>query len=460
MKIVHVIERFTSAGPERAIIALAAYAAKLGYQQEHVVCTLEKAGSPVAVIRARKAGVQVLLGPEPAQRDALLGQADIVLVHFWNNPALYAFLRRPLPAMRLIIWCAILGEYPPQVIPRPLPGFADLFVATSPGTLLLPELAGMPKPAPVICAPADFARLAGVKPQPHAGFNVGYIGSLDSTKMHPAFVTMSGAAEIPGVRFIVCGAGGAAVHNQVRTLGLAGRFDFRGYVEDIGAVLALCDVFGYPLCPETSATSEKALQEAMWAGVPPVVFPFAGVRYLVEHGVTGIVVESEAAYTAALEWLYRNPDERRRLGRNAQEHARHAFDPHRAAEHFAGLFAALLAQPKRTRSWPADGTTPAEWFVAALGDHAGPFAAGLAAPTGAFRSDAEAEIAAISDFMLNYEGGLIHYRNRWPEDPHLRLWTGLALAQRGETDRAMLELQAAAASGLVRPGNPGAGANA
>src|SRR5690606_12662163 len=143
-----------------------------------------------------------------------------------------------------------------------------------------------------------------------------------------------------------------------------------------------------------------------------------------------------------------------------QMHARRIFDPYNAAHHFAALFESSMAQPKRARAWPTDGTTPAEWFVAALGDHAGPFAASLAAPTDALRSAAEAEIAAISDFMLNYEGGLIHYRNRWPEDPHLRLWTGLALAQRGETDRAALELQAAAASGLVRPGNPGAGAHA
>lgn len=48
------------------------------------------------MIMARQAGVQVLLGAEAASRTALLTGADIVLVHFWNNPALHEFLRSSL----------------------------------------------------------------------------------------------------------------------------------------------------------------------------------------------------------------------------------------------------------------------------------------------------------------------------------------------------------------------------
>lgn len=451
MKIVHVIERFSSAGPERAIIAAAKYAAQLGLQQEHLVCTLEKSGSPVAVIMARQAGVQVLLAPEPTRRTELLTNADIVLVHFWNNPALHEFLRTPLPPLRLAVWLTIFGSHPPQVIPRPLLDFADVAAVTTPGSLHLPELAGRAA-TPVIFAPADFARLEDYTPQPHAGFNVGLIGgSLDPSKLHPAFVAMSAAVNIPNVRVIVCGGGGAQLQRQAQALGADERFDFRGYVEDIRSVLEVCDVFGYPLNPQTYASSEKALQEAMWVGVPPVVFPHAGVRYLVEDGVTGLVVESEAAYTAAIEWLYHHPDERNRLGHNAQEFARRTFAPQRAVGQLADLFAALMAQPKRLRAWPDDGVTPAAWFIAALGDHAGPFALSYGGASGPARDAAEAEIAAASDLLFRYEGGIIHYRNRWPEDPYLRYWAGLALAHRGDTARAAGEFRAAAASGLERP---------
>jgi glycosyltransferase involved in cell wall biosynthesis len=452
MKIVHIIERFSSAGPERAIIAAAKYAAQLGLRQEHLVCTLEKSGSPVAVIMARQAGVQVLLGPEPARRAEVLAQADLVLVHYWNNPALQEFLRSPLPPLRLAVWLTIFGGHPPQVIPRALFDFADVVAATTPGTLQLLQLAGRAAAMPVIFAPADFARLEGCAPQPHAGFNVGLIsGSLDPTKLHPAFAAMSAAVAVPEARFIVCGGGGEELQRQVQALGLAERFDFRGYMEDICSVLAVCDVFGYPLHPQTSATSEKALQEAMWVGVPPVVFPYAGVRSLVEDGVTGLVVESAAEYTAAIEWLYRHPDERNRLGRNAREFAHRTFAPQRAVGQLADLFARLMAQPKRQRAWPDDAADPAAWFIAALGDHAGPFAVSYGGAPGPARDAAEAEIAAASDLLLHYEGGIIHYRNRWPADPYLRYWTGLALAHRGATARAADEFQAAAASGLDRP---------
>lgn len=451
MKIVHIIERFSSAGPERAIIAAAKYAAQLGLAQEHLVCTLEKAGSPVAVVMARQAGVQVLIAPEPALRSELLAQADIVLVHFWNNPALWEFLRSPLPPLRLAVWLKIFGSHPPQVMPRPLLDFADAVAVTTPGALHLPELAGRAAATPVILALADFARLEGCTPQPHAGFNVGLIGgSLDAAKLHPDFVAMSAAVDIPEVRFIVCGGGGDQLRQQAAALGAANRFDFRGYVEDIRSVLAVCDVFGYPLNSQTYATSEKALQEAMWAGVPPVVFPHAGVRDLVEDGVTGLAVASAAGYTAAIEWLYRHPDERSRLGRNAQEYARRAFAPQRAVGQLAALFADLMTRPKRLRTWPADGDTPAAWFIAALGDHAGPFAVSYAGGPGPARAAAEAEIAAASDLLLHSEGGIIHYRNHWPADPYLRYWTGLALARRGDPARAADELRAAAACGLER----------
>lgn len=110
----------------------------------------------------------------------------------------------------------------------------------------------------------------------------------------------------------------------------------------------------------------------------------------------------------------------------------------------------LLAQPKRTRAWSDDGATPAEWFVAALGDHAGPFAVSLTDGPGPRRDAAEAEIAAASDFLLHSEGGIIHYRNHWPDDPYLRLWTGLALAQRGDAAHAGQAFQAAATWGVRR----------
>ncbi|WP_129670943.1 glycosyltransferase family 4 protein [Candidatus Chloroploca sp. Khr17] len=454
MKIVHIIERFSSAGPERSLIAAAKYAAQLGLEQEHLVCTLEKTGSPVAVIMARQAGVRVLLGPDPTLRTELLTQADIVLIHFWNNPALWQFLRGPLPPMRLIFWLMILGAYPPQVVPAALFDVADLVVATTPATLDLPEFAK--RGTPVIYSMADFDRLAGFAPRPHEGFNIGTIGgSLDATKLHPSFVAMSAAVQLPEAHFIICGGGGEEIRQQVEAHGLGDRFTFHGYVENIRTVLEVCDIFGYPLNPTTYATSEKVLQEAMWVGVPPVVLAHPGVRALVEDGVTGLVVEREADYAAAITWLYQHPDERERLGRNAQAYARRTFAPERLVRQFADLFAMQMAHPKRTPLW-AENTSeytfnPAAQFLVALGEHAAPFAVSRSGPPGDQRDTAEAAIAACSDLLASGEGGIFHYRNTYPDDPYLRLWAGLVLAHRGQAARAATEFQAAAAGGVRRP---------
>lgn len=429
LKIAHVIERFGSAGPERSILAWAKAAARAGLAQQHVVCPLTPAFSPLGLALARQVGVEVVRTSAADVRDAVLTAADIVVVHFWNSPALYAFLRGPLPAMRLLVWLKIFGSHPPQVAPAALHGFADLLVATSPGTLALPAFAPHAATMPVVNGIADFDRLAGCEPQPHAGCCVGYVGGISPGKIHPAFVQMSAAVAAPGVRFVVCGADGEKLLGaQVQAAGAAGRFEFRGYVENICTVLAGCDIFGYPLAPDTYATSEKALQEAMWVGLPPVVFPHGGVRYLVEEGVTGRVVETPRAYTQAIDELCRNPAERRRLGDNARAFARVAFDPQRAVTALAALCGQLLQRPKRERAWPHDGDTPADWFVAALGEHSDPFARSVQGAD----ANAEAEIAASSALLSRGEGGIIHYRNAYPDDPHLRRWAHLVTAAEAE----------------------------
>jgi hypothetical protein len=72
-------------------------------------------------------------------------------------------------------------------------------------------------------------------------------------------------------------------------------------------------------------------------------------------------------------------------GHNAQEFARRTFAPERAVRQLAELFSGLMARPKRLRAWPDDATDPAAWFIAALGDHAGPFAVSYGGAPGSAR---------------------------------------------------------------------------
>jgi hypothetical protein len=287
----------------------------------------------------------------------------------------------------------------------------------------------------LVPATGDLSRLAGLVPEPHDAFNVGYVGAVDFKKLHPEFVPMCARVAVPEARFLVCGAGGAtaALAAQAAALGLGGRLELLGYVEELRSVLARLDVFGYPLCENPGA--ELSLQEAMFAGVPPVAFPRGGIRDAVADGRTGLLVGSCEEYSRAIEHLHRHPEERRRLGANARAHARERFGGERAARALLPLYQRLLAEPKRRRGYgegvPAGrGEAPpgAARFADSLGSHGEPYRRSLAGGDPEELRAAEERIAACSPLE---RWGLGEWRAHYPADPHLARWYDLALARAG-----------------------------
>jgi glycosyltransferase involved in cell wall biosynthesis len=431
------------------MIALAAYARENSAKETQRALVLQAEAYPVARILARRAGIELLFQPDQETIHREIEQADIVQFYFWNNPTCYEFLRTPLPPMRLLVWSQVIGNTVPQIITRKLVEFADACVVTSRASLELPVFQEG-KPATYIYGIADFNRVANTQPRPHDTFNISYIGTLNFAKLHRLFIPMSAAVDIPEVRFIMCGAGHEALLEQARAIGAEAKFEFRGFVENIKPVLEISDVFGYPLCAETSASSEKSLQEALWAGVPPVVFSHPGVDHLVQHEQTGLIVRSELEYQAALERLYYEPELRRRLGEQAQQYAREHFDGRRAAANFDALYDQLMGQPRHLRHWQhPDDNTPSGWFIDSLGDAAGVFLTSKTAALPEEQFSADTTIAAASTVLANGEGGILHYRNTYYEDPYLRYWTALVLIGRGRYPDARRELDAALRYGLI-----------
>jgi glycosyltransferase involved in cell wall biosynthesis len=455
MRILHILDRLSGAGPTRSTIGLAKYQARLGLPYEHRIVTLQRDAYPFALILATQAGMRVLRQPDREALEYEIAAADVVQVCFWNNPPFYAFLRNGWPAMRLVFWFMMAGDRAPQVITPQLVETAGFCVATTPHSLTLPVLqtAVQAGRTGMVYGIADFDRLAGLEPRPHDTFNVGYIGTVNFSKMHARYLPMSLHVNLPGVRFVVCGGGiEVQLKQQAVQLGGADRFVFRGFVENIKSELETFDLFGYPLCEDTYATSEICLQEAMFAGVPPVVFPYGGIRYLVEDGQTGLVVHSEEEYARAIEHLYHSPAERQRLGRNAREYAREHYAAEVAARQFDDIYQRVIQFPKREHRWlgQAAAAAAANRFVEAMGDAAPQFASSLHGPD----AEAEEQIAASSPLLATGEGGIFHYRNAYPDDPTLRLWSALVLQRRGQSERAGRELQAAIDLGLD-PGRVG-----
>ncbi len=335
---------------------------------------------------------------------------------------------------------------------------ADVVVTVSPFSYELPVFRDLPEAeraakVDMILAGTDLPRRVTEPARPRETFNVGYIGTLCFSKLHPEYVRISAGISVPGVRFVVCGdqAQARVLRRQAAALGVEDRFEFRGYVEDLAAVLAEMDVFGYPLCADNYSAADLVLQDAMAAGVPPVIFAHGGTQVLVRHGETGLVVRSEAEYREAVAHLYRHPAERQRLGEAARAHALAHFGTAKGMARWQAVYARLLALPRRPRALAdvAVWASGAEHFVAGLGNAAPEFRVSLVSPRREEVLEAERAIAAATPVRCaEGSGGIFHYRNYYPRDATLRLWSGLALAGQGQQVRALAEFRAARKLGL------------
>jgi glycosyltransferase involved in cell wall biosynthesis len=446
--ILHIVDRLTGGGPTRSLIALVKYQARLGLPHRHHVVTLESENYPLALLQARQAGLDVSRKPDGPRLRLAIATADIVQVHFWNNPAYYEFLCSELPPLRCLAWLKVFGRHAPQIITPTLLDRLDFVVATAPGTLALDSLRCMSGAGRAAIVPgiADFDRLARLSRHSVPGFQIGYIGTCNFSKMHPRFVPMHAAIDIDPLQVIVCGTGPLdPLREEAARLGAADRFEFRGYVEDVASVLESLEVFGYPLVEDTYATSEKSLQEAMFAEVPPVVFPHGGIPDLVRHDESGLLVHDEGEYRLAIEYLHRHPDERRRLGAGARRAVVERFAPEKAAAAFNDIYRRMLELPKRPRdrhpAWAA--STGAARFIEALGEGATQFPDSWRGSAAADRAIADAPAG-----LTVGEGGLIQYRNAYPGDPHLHFWTGLVLSRQGRARQAHAEFERAVEAGF------------
>jgi glycosyltransferase involved in cell wall biosynthesis len=428
-RILHVIRGLNLAGAARSLIAIAKGLRRVA-PYEHTLASLMP---PVDDARplALEAGIEVLDAPDPGRLRHEVEAADIVHLEWWNNPDIDAFLRSDLPPMRLLVFSHVAGDEVPFILTRELLEFADFYVAGCGHALRLPVVQDLSPEVratttSTVTATFDADRLAGLSRRPHATFNVGYIGKADFRKMHPNYVAMSARVRVPSARFIVCGDGHIdLLARQAEQLGAGDRFEFRGFVEDIRSVLEELDVYGYPL--GMSPGAELNLQEAMYAGIPPVVFSRGGIADAVIHDETGLVVHSEAGYTEAIEHLYHHPEERERLGESARRFARERFGGPRSAADLHKVYQSLLLRPKRPRRWldAGEGAMPlsgAKRFAKSLGEHGAPFRAALAGTDRRSQLEAERIIAASSMITLQV---LSDYANACPEDLHLRRWIGL-----------------------------------
>jgi glycosyltransferase involved in cell wall biosynthesis len=422
----------TAGGATRTMIATAKYSAKLaGHTHAVAMLNLEHT-TPAAVRLAYDEGLEVPPVKSRADLYDEIARADLVQINWWQHPEMEEFLRDDFPEARLIAWCHMAGDRAPQIIPSSFLSFFDKTLGGSEYTGRCPAFARLQEPERSkktgwVNGGSDFARLENFSPKAHRGFNVGYIGTVNFIKMHPDFMEMHYRLRIPELKVIVCGGEMQdTLRNEASEKGFGPRFDFRGYENDIAFVLAELDVFGYPLCEDTYAASELVLQEAMFASVPPVVFPHGGIKDIVRHNQTGLVVQSLDEYVSAIEFLAANPSERKRLGHAAHEHAAKYFGAENGAPKMNAFYEELLREQKKRRQYPYrrfSEISGAEAFLQTLDGMVPEYIVSHGSKDFTELTTAEEKILGGTTLMLTT--GIEPFSGRFPADPHLALWCGL-----------------------------------
>lgn len=457
--VVHVVKAW-GGGATRATCAAAKYLRRTG-RFRHTYVALTDFGFERGRGLAADAGLRIVKAPGRDALRAELEAADVVQVEWWNNSSVERFLRSDLPPLRLVVFVHVAGDVFPSLLRRELVDFADFCVAGCRYAYERPAFQSLAaaersRKTAVVPATCDFERLRGLEPRAHCGFQVGYVGQVDRRKMHPDFVAMSARVRVPGVRFLVCGRGEVeALERQAASLGAADRFELRGWVEDVRGVFEVLDVFGYPVGINTG--SELSLHEALYAGVPPVVFARGGIGDVVRHGFNGLVAGDGREYAEAIEHLYHHPEERRRLAANARSFARRELGGERSAARLAEVYEKVMELPKRRRSWPQaigspapedEGTAGARLWIGSLGEAGEPFRRSLEAREEAAALAAEEEIAGVSKFGL---WSLREYAHFHPRDRYLPLWQGLVAERHGDAEAAGRHYACAVDNGLTHP---------
>lgn len=450
MQLLHVIDNLGAGGPARSMLSFVKHAEPHGQDVRHTVVSLGPTFYMPLMFAAKQLGVELLRSPDRAVLVRLAKNSDVVLLHFWNTPLVWDYLAFA-PAARTVVWSKVLGVSFPQKINRLLVDRAARFVPTAvPSTEV--ESGVFPQDVELNVVPglADFDRLKDIKRHDHEGFNVDYVGTLGAGKLHPDFVRIMDDIDIPQMSVRVFGGKPDQwLVDAVRSANQPDRFQFPGFVEDVQKIFSTSDVFGYPLTPDTYATSDKSLQEAMYAGVPPVIFPHGGLEGFIRNGQTGIIARNSAEFRAAVEWLYRHPDKRLEMGCKAQDYARTQFDP---VPHAARLMEIIVVARKQSRKTMLEGSGRADAGCLFLMSHGFDEANALAAVQvwgAGEQRDLDNWILQLTEKAASLEGGLYHWYKHFGDNETIGWWTAISLATHGRLERAARVLDAIACSGAL-----------
>jgi glycosyltransferase involved in cell wall biosynthesis len=138
-----------------------------------------------------------------------------------------------------------------------------------------------------------------------------------------------------------------ALERQAAGLGIGNAVIFAGFVAEVGAVYAACDVFVFPSRHEGGGTS---LLGAMAQALPVIATATGGIAEIVEDDRNGLLADATPqSIAAAAVRLLGAPDLAQRLGVAARETVAARFSACRMVSDSLAVFGRLAAEDGRAK---------------------------------------------------------------------------------------------------------------
>jgi glycosyltransferase involved in cell wall biosynthesis len=347
------------------------------FDVEHEIVLLERPEKTCFVERIRENGVKIFIEPPQTEIEKRMNDADIVQINWWHHPLMAKFLYNfPNIPVRLVCWVHVSGCTYPYLRTDFLKKFDKVFF-TTPYSYETPEIANWKQKerdakTSVIYGMGDASRFFNGKRKEHNGFRIGYMGTLDFSKLHPNFVEYCAAAAsvADDITFVMIGdtSNKELILQQAKEHGIAERFEFRGFCEDVQAELSRLDCMGYLLNPYHFGTSENVILETMAAGVPIVMMNQNTEKYIVENKTTGFLVNNQTEYGEAIRHLYCDLSERHRISQNAKKRIRTHYNVMQNTEKLLRCYEKTIQNEKQCVTFhDIFGNEPSDWFLYFVG---------------------------------------------------------------------------------------------
>lgn len=379
MKILQITAHLGS-GAGKAITGLSILIKQKKPEWINEIILLERPEKCQYVSEAEKQGIMVTISPTMDFIYQKCKNSDVIIVNWWANPFMFPMLNTLSGISgRIILWSHFNGCVYPNISANFLRRFIYTFF-TCQYSLENPEWTDAERKE--ISRNSSIVYGMGVfEPAkvPHK-FNynwskqiiIGYVGTLDYSKINTQFVSacIEIVKRLNNVKFVLYGDCCDKLREDILSSSYSEYFVLKGYSDVVRDVLPEFDLFGYPLNPMTSGTTENSILEAMAAALPIVVLNQGTEKYIIQNEKTGLLADNMQDYVRCICLLATRMDLRQKYGQAARRQVCKCYDSNLNAENFCNELEKIVQRPKQVFDvGDLIGETPIDYLLSISGKY-------------------------------------------------------------------------------------------